>query len=118
MYTREELAQQTGLTEARIQVAYILQSHIHHIIIAFVIFKVWFSNRRARLRKHVVNGNTATALGFPALPLGNMTCQYSSEAIQYDWRNAQLASYNSMFPQASYTVAAAASTHQGVFQKF
>ncbi|KAJ8932051.1 hypothetical protein NQ314_014987 [Rhamnusium bicolor] len=62
--------------------------------------EVWFSNRRARLRKNSGSGSHANALGFPTIPLGNMACQYSSDP-QYDWRNAQFHNYN-MFQQQSY----------------
>lgn len=60
-------------------------------------FQVWFSNRRARLRKSAAGSSAAAALGLSVLP---MTAQYPTEN-QYDWRSAQFQHCN-MFPQAPY----------------
>lgn len=45
-------------------------------LISLKIFQVWFSNRRARLRKHTGSNSSGPLATYGALPLTNIPCQY------------------------------------------
>lgn len=61
-------------------------------------FQVWFSNRRARLRKHT--NSTAVSNGlvtFAGLQIPNLPCQYPADSQQTDWRNSNFPSAYNVF---------------------
>ena len=85
VYTREDLGQKTGMSETRIQ--------------------VWFSNRRARLRKQLSSGGSVLASpGLGSLssnPMASMTSTYPNPAASDSFNTAAAAAAGYQWPSAN-----------------
>lgn len=75
-------------------------------------FQVWFSNRRARLRKHTGSNATPGIAGYSALPMPQIPCPYPGGEIpslsqhhpQHPdaWHHQKYANYNQLMAQSQH----------------
>lgn len=76
------------------------------------LFQVWFSNRRARLRKHTGSNATPSIAGYSPLPMPQIPCPYPATEIpslsqhhsQHPdaWHHQKYANYNQLMAQSQH----------------
>lgn len=74
-------------------------------------FQVWFSNRRARLRKHTGSNSAPSLAGYSSLPMPQISCPYPGSEIPSisqhpqhpdSWHHQKYANYNQLMAQSQH----------------